>query len=97
MTVFGGERAVKELELPSAPSLSFEYGDARVTLEIVSSVEQAIDYINKHGSGHTDCVVTEDATVAQAFLSGVDSACTFHNASTRQVYTYISPVVRCEM
>lgn len=43
----------------------------------------AIDHIHANGSGHTECIITEDAAAADAFLAGVDSACVFHNASTR--------------
>lgn len=58
-------------------------GDLRVTLEIVDSAAAAIDHIQTYGSSHTECIVTEDQAVAKMFLESVDSACVFHNASTR--------------
>jgi gamma-glutamyl phosphate reductase len=49
----------------------------------VDSAEEAVQHINRHGSGHTDAVVTEDADVAEFFLRHVDTANAVHNASTR--------------
>ena len=43
----------------------------------------AIEYINKHSSGHSDCIVTEDAERAAEFLRDVDSSSVYHNVSTR--------------
>jgi gamma-glutamyl phosphate reductase len=53
----------------------------RMTVEVVSGVSQAIDHINQHGSHHTDCIVTPSCDNALLFTQGVDSACTFVNAS----------------
>ncbi|MDP6945274.1 MAG: gamma-glutamyl-phosphate reductase, partial [Myxococcota bacterium] len=69
--------------LPTAPELHIEWGDARLTVAVVDDVEAAIDHIHAHGSGHTECIVTEDGSTAERFLAGVDSAAVFHNASTR--------------
>ncbi len=74
--------------LPGAiPSTEEDYGteflDLILAVKTVGSVEEAIDHINRHGSHHTDAIVTEDAKVAELFLSRVDSASVFHNASTR--------------
>jgi glutamate-5-semialdehyde dehydrogenase len=52
-----------------------------MTVEIVSSVSQAIEHINQYGSHHTDCIVTPSRDNALLFTQGVDSACTFVNAS----------------
>jgi delta-1-pyrroline-5-carboxylate synthetase len=67
----------------SPPLYRHEYSSLDVTIEIVSSLSQAIDHIHANGSGHTECIITEDATAAAEFLRRVDSACVFHNASTR--------------
>ncbi len=50
---------------------------------MVDSVEQAIEHINAHGSGHSEAIVTCDTTSARAFELGVDAACVYVNASTR--------------
>ena len=81
--VYGGPRACAALPLPAAESLRIEYGELAMAFELVSSVEAAIEHIHAHGSGHTDVIVTEDVEAAEAFLSGVDSADVFHNASSR--------------
>ena len=47
------------------------------TEEIIQDVYGAIDHIHRHGSAHTDCIITEDRDVAEAFLSQVDSASVF--------------------
>ncbi|MBX2801900.1 MAG: glutamate-5-semialdehyde dehydrogenase [Myxococcales bacterium] len=69
--------------LPPAPALHHEYSDLACTVQRVGDVHAAIDHIHRHGSGHTDAVVTADRSVADAFVAGVDSACVFVNASTR--------------
>ena len=50
---------------------------------VVGSVEDAINHINRYGSGHTDAIVTNDLAVSRAFAAGVDSAAVIINASTR--------------
>jgi glutamate-5-semialdehyde dehydrogenase len=60
-----------------------EYLELILAIKIVGSEEEAVDHINTHGSHHTDCIVTGDNEVAEHFLRSVDSACVFHNVSTR--------------
>ena len=48
-----------------------------------SGVEQAMEHIASHSTGHSECIVTEDAATAATFLAGVDAAAVYHNASTR--------------
>ncbi len=62
---------------------STEYLDLILSIKIVSSLEEAVSHINQYGSHHTDTIVTEDPTTAEAFLRSVDSACVFHNVSNR--------------
>ena len=60
-----------------------EYLDLILSIKVVSSIDEAIDHINAHGSHHTDTIVTEDQAAAERFLRSVDSACVFHNVSNR--------------
>jgi glutamate-5-semialdehyde dehydrogenase len=60
-----------------------EYLDLIVSIRVVDSLDQAIEHINRYGSGHSDAIVTNDDAHAGRFLSEVDSAGVFHNASTR--------------
>jgi glutamate-5-semialdehyde dehydrogenase len=60
-----------------------EYLDAIIAVRVVDSLDAAIDHIETYGSHHTDCIVTEDKTAAERFLSEVDSAIVLHNASTQ--------------
>ncbi len=54
-----------------------------LAIKIVPSLDTAIDHINDHGSHHSDAIITADATAAEKFLAGVDSAAVYWNASTR--------------
>ncbi|BCX50258.1 gamma-glutamyl phosphate reductase [Haloferula helveola] len=60
-----------------------EYLDLILSIKVVCSLEEAVAHINTFGSHHSDCIVTADDAAAAAFLSAVDSACVFHNVSTR--------------
>ncbi|CAH8575300.1 unnamed protein product [Heterobilharzia americana] len=66
-----------------AKDLSHEYGDLECTIELVESLDEAIEHIALYGSSHTETIVTEDKAAAEVFLQKTDSACVFHNASTR--------------
>lgn len=60
-----------------------EYGDLKLSIRVVDSADEAIEHINRHGTGHSDAIVTGSEEAAEAFTSGVDSACVYVNASTR--------------
>jgi glutamate-5-semialdehyde dehydrogenase len=60
-----------------------EYLELTMAMRVVDSLEEAIDHINRHGTGHSEAIVTGDAAAAEAFTAGVDAACVYVNASTR--------------
>lgn len=60
-----------------------EFNDYILAVGVVDTLQQAIDHINTHSSGHSDAIVTADEAAATAFLAEVDSAAVYHNASTR--------------
>ena len=79
------EEASARLEASTAAAEDYdtEFLDKVLAVKTVSSLQEAVEHINSHGSHHTDAIVTEDADAAEYFLSRVDSAGVFHNASTR--------------
>nr|AFP89589.1 delta-1-pyrroline-5-carboxylate synthetase [Sophora davidii] len=81
--LYGGPRASALLKIAESSSFHHEYSSLACTIEIVDVVFDAINHINRHGSAHTECTVTEDSEIAETFLRQVDSAAVFHNASTR--------------
>jgi len=60
-----------------------EYGDLKITLKVVSGMDEAIEHINHYGSRHTESILTRDSRAAKLFMDEVDAASVFHNASTR--------------
>lgn len=60
-----------------------EYLDYILSVKIVENIDEAIEHINKYGSGHTDVIVGENLKNTEKFMDLVDSACVHHNCSTR--------------
>lgn len=60
-----------------------EFGDLILAVKVVDGVEDAISHISRYGTGHSECIVTENYTAANEFLDKVDAAAVYVNASTR--------------
>ncbi|WP_298863467.1 glutamate-5-semialdehyde dehydrogenase [uncultured Sulfitobacter sp.] len=60
-----------------------EYLDMIIAARQVDDIDEAMAHIRRHGSNHTDCILTEDAQAAQTFMNTLDSAILMHNASTQ--------------
>ena len=60
-----------------------EYLDLKLAVGVVDSLGEAIDHVNRHGSGHSEAIVTSSAAAGEEFAGLVDAACVFVNASTR--------------
>lgn len=59
-----------------------EFMDYKMNVVTVDSLEEALDHIDRHGSGHSEAIVTEDETAARKFQAHVDAACVYWNAPT---------------
>ena len=60
-----------------------EYGDYILAVKVVADADEAIRFINEHGTGHSEAIVTTNYFTAQKFLNEVDAAAVYVNASTR--------------
>jgi glutamate-5-semialdehyde dehydrogenase len=60
-----------------------EYLGMKMAVKVVDSLEEAIDHINRYGTGHSEAIVARDEAAANAFSAEVDAACVYVNASTR--------------
>ena len=69
--------------LISPTSFDTEYLDYKMNVKVVSDVDEAIDHIEKHGSKHSEAILTQNETLARKFQNEVDAACVYWNASTR--------------
>ena len=75
---------LEEIKLLTEPdNWATEYGDKILSVKFVKDVDEAIEHINTYGSGHTDCIITNNNENAQKFMNNVDSSGVYHNASTR--------------
>ncbi len=77
------KKILKGIKTATEKDWKTEYTDLILSIKIVKNVEEAIQHINKYGSGHTDSIVTENKKTAEKFLSFVDSSSVMWNASTR--------------
>ena len=60
-----------------------EYLSLKAAIKVVDSLDEALEHIDKYGSGHSEAIITEDHSTATRFLNEVDAACVYANASTR--------------
>lgn len=72
-----------DAERASEQDFYTEYLDYKMSVKIVGSVCEAVDFINEHSTSHSECIVTENNETAEYFLKAVDSAAVYRNASTR--------------
>ena len=81
----GCDRTRSIIDIPAAAEADWdtEYLSLKLSVKVVDDLDDAIDHINRHGSGHTDAIVTPDEEAARRFLSLVDAANVFWNCSTR--------------
>jgi glutamate-5-semialdehyde dehydrogenase len=76
---------VGELEVGAATEADWdtEYLGLKMAVAVVDSVEDAVEHVNRHGTGHSEAIVTTSEEAADAFTAGVDAAAVYVNASTR--------------
>jgi glutamate-5-semialdehyde dehydrogenase len=84
----GDERAREnagdvEVGAAGAEDWDTEYLDMKMAVGVVDSEQEAIDHINRHGTGHSEAIITSSEQPAEEFSSGVDAAAVYINASTR--------------
>jgi glutamate-5-semialdehyde dehydrogenase len=88
VTVFGDEKtrslgAVTRIQAATDEDWETEYLDLKIACKVVSGIDEAIEHVNTYGSSHSEVIVTQDYTAAQRFVSEVDAAAVYVNASTR--------------
>jgi glutamate-5-semialdehyde dehydrogenase len=82
-----GDDAVRAMEPSAAAATEEDWAEEFLALvlavRVVGSAEDAIEHVNRYGSGHSEAIVTGSTASARAFQLGVDAACVYVNASTR--------------
>lgn len=77
-----GHYPIGLLQHATDDSFGTEFMDYKMAIRTVSSVEEALQHIDIYGSGHSECIITDNESTARAFQSQVDAACVYWNAST---------------
>ncbi|GEQ96538.1 gamma-glutamyl phosphate reductase [Iodidimonas gelatinilytica] len=72
-----------EIEAANESDWDQEWLDAVIGVHVVDGVDEALQHIDQHGTGHTECILASDQEVADRFLRDVDAAIVMHNASTQ--------------
>lgn len=83
--LYGDETAREicpDIEPATEEDWATEYLDYKMSVKIVSSIEEAVEHIRKYSTHHSECIVTENSKNAEYFLNSVDSAAVYHNVST---------------
>ena len=76
-------RILGDCVVPASPEdFDTEFLDYILAVKVVGSLEEAIDHINRYGTGHSEAIVAQDEEAISAFLTGVDAAAVYANAST---------------
>lgn len=70
-------------ELASEENYAEEFLSLTLSVKVVGNVYEAIEHINQYGTHHSESIVTEDSMAAKTFLTSIDAAAVYHNASTR--------------
>lgn len=83
VTIFGDDYVASTFECEMVSEWHHEYLDYKVSIKIVKDVYEAIEHINKFGSGHTDSIITKNLETAEIFMNAVDSGNVYLNCSTR--------------
>ena len=77
-----GEYPQHLLKHATAENYGMEFMDYKMSVKTVGSIEEAILHIDKYGSGHSECIITENESAARLFQQRVDAACVYWNAPT---------------
>lgn len=77
-----GHYPIELLQHATDDSFGTEFMDYKMAIRTVSSVEEALQHIDLYGSGHSECIITDNESTARVFQSQVDAACVYWNAPT---------------
>jgi len=85
VTIHGDDtvRSIIDCETVSEDNYATEYDDYIINIHVVSDVTEAIDHIYSYSTKHSETIVTNNDETAALFMESLDSACVYHNASTR--------------
>ena len=83
--IYADEESLKYIHGKMATSQNYatEYDDYVCNIKTVNSIDEAIEHIYTYSTKHSECIVTQNSNTAQYFMDALDSACVYHNASTR--------------